>query len=235
MRSALITGGTGGLGAAVTETFIRSGWRCVVPYTHAEPAERLRDQIADAESRERLELLQADLFDEAQVAHAMEIADDPGAPLEAVVNLIGGFDAPGRVHETPVARFEQQLRVNLRATYLVCAACLPGMLERGAGQIVCVSSRAAINPFPGAAGYVTSKAALLAFVDSMSSEYTAAGIRVNAVLASIIDTQANRASQPDADYSRWVPSQQIADVISFLCSEQSASISGAHIPVYGRA
>lgn len=234
MRSALITGGTGGLGAPVTHAFLQAGWRCVVPYIERDAAQELRSQIADAES-ERLVLLEADLFEADSVAQVVHSADDSSAPLSALVNLVGGFDAPGLVHETPVERFEAQLKINLRATYLACAACLPGMLERGAGAIVCVSSRAAVNPFAGAAGYVTSKAALLAFVDAMASEYTAAGIRVNAVLPSVIDTPANRASQPDADFSRWVTPAQIAQVIGFLCSEQAAPISGAHVPVYGRA
>jgi NAD(P)-dependent dehydrogenase (short-subunit alcohol dehydrogenase family) len=207
----------------------------VVPFIQAEPAERLRAEITDAEAAERLVLVQADLFEQAAVARAMQSTEDSGAPLSALVNLIGGFDAPGPVHETPVERFEQQLRLNLRATYLACAACLPGMLECGTGAIVCVSSRAAVSPFPGAAGYVSSKAALLAFVGAMASEYTAAGVRVNAVLPSIIDTRLNRESQPDADYSRWVTPDQIAQVIGFLCSDQAASISGAHVPVYGRA
>lgn len=207
----------------------------MVPYIQAEPAERLRAQISDPEASKRLALVQADLFDEDTVAAVAQTAEDSSAPLSALVNLIGGFDAPGPVHETPVKRFEQQLRMNLRATYLTCAACLPGMLRRGEGAIVCVSSRAAVSPFPGAAGYISSKAALLAFVSAMASEYTAAGIRVNAVLPSIIDTQANRESQPEADYSHWVTPDQIAQAIGFLCSDQAASISGAHLPVYGSA
>jgi NAD(P)-dependent dehydrogenase (short-subunit alcohol dehydrogenase family) len=109
------------------------------------------------------------------------------------------------------------------------------MLEAGSGSIVCVSTRAALRPFSGAAGYISSKAAVLAFVDALSAEYTADGVRANAILPSVIDTPANRASQPDADSSRWVTPEQIADVIAFLCSPESAAISGAHIPVYGRA
>jgi NAD(P)-dependent dehydrogenase (short-subunit alcohol dehydrogenase family) len=109
------------------------------------------------------------------------------------------------------------------------------MLERGRGAIVCVSSRAAVRPFAGAAGYVTSKAAVLAFVDVLASEYTEDGINSNAILPSVIDTPANRAGQPGADYSRWVSPQEIAHVIAFLCSPEGAAISGAHIPVYGRA
>jgi NAD(P)-dependent dehydrogenase (short-subunit alcohol dehydrogenase family) len=109
------------------------------------------------------------------------------------------------------------------------------MLEGGGGSIVCVSTRAALRPFPGAAGYISSKAAVLAFVDALAAEYTADGVRANAILPSVIDTPANRASQPDADHSRWVSPEQIARVIRFLCSDDSAPTSGAHIPVYGRA
>lgn len=207
----------------------------MVPYIDEDAAQDMRAQITDAETGKRLVLLEADLFEADAVAQVVSSADDESAPLAALVNLIGGFDAGGLVHETPLERFEAQLKVNLRATYLACAATLARMQERGSGAIVCVSSRAAVNPFAGAAGYVTSKAALLAFVDAMASEYTAAGIRVNAVLPSIIDTPANRVSQPEADFSRWVTAEQIAQVIRFLCSEQAASISGAHVPVYGRA
>src|SRR5262249_38050179 len=105
----------------------------------------------------------------------------------------------------------------------------------GGGSIVCVSSRAAVQPFPGAAGYVTSKAAVLALVDAMAAEYKNDGIRVNAVLPSVIDTPANRAGMPDADFDKWVTPAQIAGVIRFLCSDESGVVSGGHIPVYGRA
>ncbi len=235
MRTALITGGTGGLGSAVTQRFLAAGWRCVVPYTQPGGAQRLEGEIGDADSLSRLSLLSGDMFDEAEVTRVARHAEDPLAPISAVVNLLGGFDAPGPVQETPVARFEEQMRMNLRATYLVCAACLPGMLERGEGSIVCVSSRSALRPFPGAAGYVTSKAAVLAFVDAMASEYTAAGIRVNAVLPSVIDTPANRAGQSGESDPLWVRPAEIAAVIEFLCSADANSISAAHIPVYGRA
>ena len=139
------------------------------------------------------------------------------------------------MHETPIEDFERQFRLNLRPTYLLCHAALPPMLEAGGGSIVCVSTRAAVRPFPGAAGYIASKAAVLAFVDALAAEYTEDGVRANAILPSVIDTPGNRASNPDADHSRWVAPEQIARVIRFLCSEDAAPTSGAHIPVYGRA
>jgi NAD(P)-dependent dehydrogenase (short-subunit alcohol dehydrogenase family) len=197
----------------------------VVPWFAEAELKRVREH-------ERLELVQADLTDADAVRAVAEAA---GPELRAVVNLVGGFDAPGRVHETPVEAFEGQLRVNLRPTYLVCAAALPALLAAGTGAIVCVSSRAAVQPFAGAAGYVTAKAAVLALVDALDVEYRADGIRTNAILPSTIDTPANRAAMPGADHDTWVAPEQIAVVILALCSDAGAATSGAHVPVYGRA
>ena len=228
-RSALITGGTGGLGAAVTRAFLDGGWRVVVPlYDEAE-----RERVP---AHERLVLEQADLFDADSAAAVTALAaGDADAPLGAVVNLVGGFAMGGRVHETPVEDFEAQLRLNLRPTYLVCQAAIPHLQAAGGGAIVCVSSRAALKPFAGAAGYIVAKAAILSFVDVLATEYRDDDIRANAILPSVIDTPANRRSMPDADFDRWVTPEQIAAVVRFLCEDGSGVVSGAHVPVYGRA
>jgi NAD(P)-dependent dehydrogenase (short-subunit alcohol dehydrogenase family) len=139
------------------------------------------------------------------------------------------------VHDTPIEEFETQFRLNLRPAYLCAQACLPHLIDAGGGAIVCVSTRAALRPFSGAAGYISSKRAVLAFVEALAVEYRDEGVRANAVLPSVIDTPGNRASQPDADASKWVPPEQIAGVIAFLCSKDAEPTSGAAIPVYGRA
>lgn len=228
-RTVLITGGSGGLGAPVTQAFLDDGWRVVVPLFDPAEADRLPTSPA-------LATIEADLFDEASVAEVVALAAaDAVAPLRAVVNLVGGFAAGGRVHETPIDDFERQFRLNLRPTYLVTAGALPHLLEGGGGSVVCVSTRAALRPFSGAAGYIASKAAVLAFVDALATEYRDDDIRVNAVLPSVIDTPGNRASQPDADHETWVRPEQIADVVSFLAGDASTVVSGAHVPVYGKA
>lgn len=223
--TAIVTGGTGGLGAAVVRALLDDGRRVVVPWI----AERERDRL---DGHPRLELVEADLFDAGDARAVVAAAGDS---LRAVVNLVGGFAMGGRIHETPIDEFEAQFRLNLRPTYLVSAAALPPMLAAGEGSVVCVSTRAALQPFPGAAGYISSKAAVLGLVDAMAAEYTQDGIRTNAILPSVIDTPANRESTPGADFSKWVRPDEIARVVRFLCSADSAPTSGAHVPVYGRA
>jgi NAD(P)-dependent dehydrogenase (short-subunit alcohol dehydrogenase family) len=225
-RSVLVTGGAGGLGRAVLAGFLAQDWRVVAPARPGSTARLPAGVLATP----------ADLDDPAAVAAAVAIAaGDPDAPLRSVVNLVGGYASGALIHETPVEEFEAMLRLNLRPTYLVTAAALPHLTAAGGGSVVCVSSRAALAPFAGAAGYVTAKAAVLAFAAAVAAEYRAAGVRCNTVLPSVIDTAANRAAQPNADHSRWVSPAEIAKTILFLAGDDSAPVSGAQVPVYGRA
>jgi NAD(P)-dependent dehydrogenase (short-subunit alcohol dehydrogenase family) len=228
-RTAIVTGGTGGLGSAVVERLIADGWRTCVPWVVERELERLP-------AREGLELMKADLFDAESVKAVIDTASaDSSAPLRGVVNLVGGFAAGGRVHETPAEDFAAQFRLNLRPTYLVTQAALPHLIEGGGGSIVCVGTRAALQPFSGAAGYVASKAAVIAFAQAVAVEYRDDGVRCNVILPSVIDTPANRKAMPNADHERWVAPAAIGGVISFLLSPDSEPMSGAAVPVYGRA
>jgi NAD(P)-dependent dehydrogenase (short-subunit alcohol dehydrogenase family) len=236
--SALVTGGTGGLGAAVTATLLDAGWRVVVPWRNRAELDRVTgaDAVpgtAVTTPPDGLVLIEADLTDPESVRRCVAEAaqGDPDRPLRAAVNLVGGFAAGGRVHETPVEQFEAQLRLNLRPTYLVCQAALPHLIEAGGGAVVCVSSRSTRRPFSGAAGYLTAKTAVLGLVDALHAEYAHDRIRVNAVLPGTIDTPGNRAAQPDADRSGWTSPEAIAGVILFLCGDGGAAVSGAHLPV----
>jgi len=228
-RSVIVTGGTGGLGSAVVGRLLDDGWRVVVPWIVESELERIP-------ARDGLELVQADLFDPDAVASVVALgAGSFAAPLRGVVNLVGGFAAGGRVHETAIEEFEKQFRLNLRPTYLMIQAAVPRLLSGGGGSIVCVGTRAALQPFPGAAGYISSKAGVIALAAAVAAEYKNDGIRCNAILPSVIDTPGNRAPMPKADFDKWVKPAQIAGVIAWLVSEDSSPTSGAAIPVYGRA
>ncbi|HEY2519009.1 MAG TPA: SDR family NAD(P)-dependent oxidoreductase [Streptosporangiaceae bacterium] len=225
--TAIVTGGSGGLGVAVVEDLLAAGWRVVVPWV----AEKELSRLPDAP---RLETVQADLSspDDASAVVARASAA-PDTPLRAVVNLVGGFGIGGRVHETSIEEFESLVQLNLRPLYVTTQAALPELIAGGGGSVVCVSSRAAVRPFPGAAGYVTGKAAVIALADALATEYKKDGVRVNTILPGTIDTPGNRAAQPDADYSTWVAPARIARVVRFLVEDGSDVVSGAHIPVYG--
>jgi NAD(P)-dependent dehydrogenase (short-subunit alcohol dehydrogenase family) len=227
--SAIVTGGTGGLGSAVVARLLDDDWRVIVPWI----AEAELDRVQRSEG---LELIKADLFDPTAVAHVVSVAAaGERMPLRGLVNLVGGFSAPGRVHETPIEEFDEQFRLNLRPTFLMTQAAVSALVDAGGGSIVCTGTRAALQPFKGAAGYVASKAAVIAFAQAVAVEYRDEGVRCNAILPSVIDTPANRAAMPDADHDRWVKPADIAATIAFLLSDDSAPVSGAAIPVYGKA
>jgi NAD(P)-dependent dehydrogenase (short-subunit alcohol dehydrogenase family) len=220
--TALITGGTGGLGVAVVEAFLADGWRAVVPIYAPSERERLP---------EGAESLDADLTDPDDVARTVRIAaSDEDAPLRALANLVGGFVENQPVIDTQLADFEAMFALNLRPTYLVTQCALQRLVPGGGGAIVCVSSRAAAEPFAGASGYAASKAAVIAFAKTVAAEHRRDGVRCNVVMPSMIDTPANRAASPGA-VDRMVPPERIARVIRFLCDDASAAINGAVVPV----
>jgi NAD(P)-dependent dehydrogenase (short-subunit alcohol dehydrogenase family) len=222
----LVAGGTGALGGAVVRELADSGWDVTATWIVESERERIESELGD-----RTTLVRADLTDPAEATAAVEAVED----LEAVVDLVGGFKSGAKVHEADPGDLERMLRLNVTPAYLLARAAMPRLLERGGGAFVAVSARAAIRPFAGAAAYVLSKAAVLAFVKALDAEYRAGGVRANAILPSMIDTPANREATPGADFSKWVSPEQIAKVIRHLISDDSAPTSGAGIPVYGRA
>lgn len=224
----LVAGGSGALGAAVLHALLDAGH--TVTSTWIVDAER--DRIASAfPAADRLTLLKADVTNPDDVDQVVAAVPDLGA----VVNLVGGYDAPGRVHETNPADFERMLRLNLLPQFLLARAAIPRLISAGGGAFVAVSARAALQPFPGAAGYITAKAGVLAFIQALDVEYRDDRIRCNAILPGVIDTPANRHTNPDADFSRWVTPAAAADVIAYLISDRSTAITGGAVPVAGRS
>jgi NAD(P)-dependent dehydrogenase (short-subunit alcohol dehydrogenase family) len=221
-RTALVTGGAGGLGRSVVDTLLGAGWRVVVPL----------EKAGDLEDREHVSTVVADLTDPDDVARAVRAAvGEAAAPLRALVNLVGGFAAGQPVADTPLSDFERMFALNLRPTYLVTQAVLPRLVGAGGGAIVCVGSSAALNPFAGGAGYAASKAAVIAFARAVAAEGRPDGVRCNAIVPTQIDTPANRAAMPASEHHKLVPPERIAKVVAFLCGEDSAAVNGAIVPV----
>ena len=219
----LVAGGTGFLGSAVVRELIRSGYDVAATWVVEAERERL--------ASEPVELIEADLFDPDAADAAVKAVDD----LEAVVNLVGGFADGPRLHETDPAEFARLMQLNLTPAFLLARAAMPRLMERGGGAFVCVSARTALRPYPGGGAYSVAKASVLALVNALDVEYRKEGVRCNAILPSVIDTPANRESQPNADHSKWVKPEEIAKVVRFLVSDDAAPTSGGAVPVYGRA
>jgi NAD(P)-dependent dehydrogenase (short-subunit alcohol dehydrogenase family) len=222
----LVAGGTGALGSAVVRKLLDAGYDCAATWIVDVELERGRAEFGD-----RANFIRADLTEPGEAEEAVAAVSD----LEAVVDLVGGFASGPLVHETAPEDFDRLMRLNLTPAFNLARAAMPRLVERGGGAFVAVSARPALRPFPGAAGYVTSKAAVLAFVHALDADYRSKGIRANAILPSVIDTPANRRDQPDADHSKWVQPAEIAKVVRFLVSDDAAVVTGGAIPVYGRA
>lgn len=228
MTGVLVAGGTGALGGGVLRALLDGGYAVTATWLVDRERERVE---AEFEGAGGLTLVKADLMEQAGADAAVDATPDLGA----VVNLVGGFAAGPLAHETDQETYERMLELNLKPGFMLVRAALPKLIDAGGGAYVGVSARPALQPFPGSAPYSTAKAAVLAFVKSLAADYRDHGIRANAVLPSVIDTPANRAATPDADFSKWVAPDEIGRVVRFLVSDESAPTSGAAVPVYGRA
>lgn len=231
-KIAIVTGGTGALGQAVVAELLAAGASVFVPYMSAGALDRLREAGI---SSERLSGAPLDLTDEAAVEQAYaEVATRYGG-IDLLVNTAGGFAGGTPVHETDWALWQQQLDLNLKTAVLSCRAAIPHMLARGGGAIVNTATRTATQAGAQLAAYAASKRAVIGLTEALAAELRDANITANAILPSVIDTPANRRSMPKANFERWVKPAEIARVIRFLLGPDARIISGAAIPVYGKA
>ncbi|NWF80643.1 MAG: SDR family NAD(P)-dependent oxidoreductase [Chloroflexi bacterium] len=233
-KVAIVTGGAGALGSAVVSTLLAAGATVAAPYRHEGELEALRQQLgltADAV----LSGAVVDLTAEAAVhAYYGQVAAEHGG-IDILVNVAGGFAGGRPVHEAGWAIWQEQLDLNLKTAVISCAAAVPHMIARGGGAIVNVSTRTATQPGANLAAYAAAKRAVLQLTEALAAELRDHEITANAILPSTIDTPANRRGAPNADHSRWVSPEAIARVVLFLVGPDARIISGAHVPVYGKA
>ena len=235
-RVALVTGATGGLGPAVVRAYIEAGAIVVGVGSHMDEAREAAMRAPfDASGNDRLNLVAVDATDEASVARVVADTREAHGHIDILVNGIGGFHAGEPVTQTPLASWEHMFALNLRPTFLFSKYAARAMADQNWGRIINVSSRAARSGRKNAAAYATAKNAVITLTEAQAEELRDAGVTVNAILPSIIDTLANRAAMLTADTSRWPTAEQIARVALFLASDDAGLISGASIPVYGRA
>ena len=232
-RVALVAGGTGGLGRAVTLAFLEEDVRVVVTYRKHEELDTLKNLAVGNGSQ--LDGYNVDVTDEAEVGKLVEGIVARHGRLDAMVNTVGGYAGGVKLWELDTKVFDQMLALNLRSGYALSRAAVRVMLKQGGGAIVNIAAKAAIDHGAGAAAYAASKAAAVAMIDSLAEDLKGTGIRVNSVLPSIIDTEANRKAMPMADFAKWPKPEHIARVIVFLCGDSAKVIHGAAVPVFGNS
>jgi len=225
-RHIVVTGGAGALGTAVVGALLEAGAVCHVACFDDAEAQRFR-----LRDHKNVRLTVAgSLADEAAVARLYQGI----APLWASIHIAGGF-AAASLRETSVATLRQQLDMNFVSCALCCRAAVRAM--GGGGRIVNVAARPGLEWRTGAGmtAYTASKAAVAALTVALAEEVAKDGILVNAVAPSIMDTQANRAAMPKADYALWPKVEEVAATILFLASPDNRVTRGAIVPVYGKS
>jgi len=222
----LITGATGQLAEAVIDHFDRRGMNMALLARNGDALAARAKQVKGAQAL----LLAVDLLDARAVAAAVEQAVARFGGIDVAIHLAGGFTAGQQVHETTDA-WQRMLDVNVNTMLRGAVAVVPVMRRQRRGFIVNVGAASAAKGVAGMGAYIASKSALMRLTESMSAELRGDGINVNAVLPTIIDTPANRAAMPDADFSRWVAPSALASVIGFLASDEASAIHGAGVPV----
>ncbi|MCU0657697.1 MAG: SDR family NAD(P)-dependent oxidoreductase [Polyangiaceae bacterium] len=231
----VITGGAGALGGAVLRRLLAQGQPCVALDTPR--AEETLTALADQHPGTLLGIAM-DVGSGEAWKEALLRAEERFGVIRGAVLCAGGWQGGRPVHEqADDSAAAAMMQRNFFTVHASLRAILPGMVARRQGSVVLVGSRAVERPWSsaGAAEYGASKAAVVTLAQSVAQEVLEHGVRINAVLPSTIDTLANRAAMPDADPSRWVSTDSLAAVVSFLLSEDARDISGAALPVYGRA
>jgi NAD(P)-dependent dehydrogenase (short-subunit alcohol dehydrogenase family) len=231
MKNVLITGGTGGLGGAVTTRLIQEGYRCIVPYRSPEPAQQLRVSIAP-QQRDQLFLIEADMTTPEDVERVFEAMQSFGT-LYGLAHLIGGIRGFQTIRETPVVDWQELLTMNLTSFFLSVRLAMQVFEQSKEGRIVSISAMGGVKPSANQAGYGVSKAGVIALTKILADEGRAHGVTSNCIAPGIIDTPANRAWGSEADFPSWVKPEEIAGAVVYFLSDKAAAVNGSVLQLFG--
>lgn len=225
----VVTGAFGALGRAVARAFATRGARLALLDVAPQPPAAVREQLGT----EPLLFGGVDLSDMEATRRVMSVVAMHFGGIDVLVNVAGGFRWV-TLEGGDVEAWDDLYTMNLRTAVVCCKAAVPSLLARGRGRIVNIGAGAALKAGAGMGAYTASKAGVQRLTESLGEELKDRGVTVNAILPGTIDTPRNRADMPDADFTRWVPPEAIAEVIVFLASDAASAVTGASIPVFGR-
>lgn len=221
---ALVTGANGGLGTEVSRSLLAAGATVV----------GIARSIAAGEAHDsRFYPVSADLTNPEEVRALVARLAAQFQRIDILAHVMGGFAGGASVPETDDATWRKMMDINLNAAFYVFRAVVPFMREAGGGRIIAIASRQAVQPAAGVGAYSASKAALVSLVQTVAIENKDKNIRANAILPGTMNTPANRAAMPQANFEKWVQPAHVAKLVVMLAGEAGGEINGAAIPVYG--
>lgn len=229
----IITGAVGNLGQAVARRVQAQGGKTILVDRSSDRLQKTYGELNN--STQHWLAGNVDITDPKAVNAMAAEAHRRFGRLDGLVNAVGGFRGGKPVHETDLSEWDFLYDINVRTTLNACRAVIPYMLQAQSGRIINIASRNAFQGSPHYAAYSAAKTAVLRLTESLAGELKARGINVNCIAPGTIDTPQNREAMPKADFSTWVPPEDLANVIAFLLSDEARSVTGAAMPVYGRS
>jgi NAD(P)-dependent dehydrogenase (short-subunit alcohol dehydrogenase family) len=230
-KTAIVTGGTGALGIAIVQRLFDEGAGIAVPYHSEASRSAIPDTLSTATSR--LFFAKVDLTKETEVTSFVEEVVGKFGRIDFLVAVAGGYTGGNLTEEVTLDELESMLNMNLRTSFLMCRGVLRLMKQQKGGRIITVASMPAISPLARKGPYAIAKRGVITLTETIAAEVKGTGITANAVAPSIILTEANKESMPDADVSKWVTPHEIAGLVAYLCSDDARSVNGNTIRIYG--
>jgi len=219
-----ITGANGGLGTSVTKAFLRQGARVIGASLHIQAADFPQPNF---------EAMALDFNQLDEIKRSVAKIVERYGRLDVLVHLLGGFAGGSSVAETSDEMWEQMQDINLTAAFRVFRETIPHLRQSKSGRLIAIGSLTAAQPHANLGAYVTFKAALAMLVQTVALENADAGLTANVILPGTMDTPANRKSMPDADFSKWAKTDDVADLVLSLVGDQAKHLTGLAIPIEG--
>lgn len=235
-KIAIVTGGTGALGRVIVSRFAEEGMSIFVPVRSVDQFRKIFDHSAESESFKLRKIygLPCDAFNENEVKEFVEDVIKQAGRIDYLVNTVGGYHPKRNVADTDTELLENQLKLNFFSTFYFTKYSLGNMMQNDFGRVVSIGSKPAIETTAGKFAYSVTKSGVVNLMQTIAEECKDNNITANVIIPSVIDTAANRESMKNADFSKWVNPEEIADTCLYLFSDAAKSLRGCLIKLYGK-
>jgi NAD(P)-dependent dehydrogenase (short-subunit alcohol dehydrogenase family) len=227
-HTALITGGTGALGHVVAERFLQEGCRVATSYLFEDELKRLSPRF-----RENVLICRADVTEDEDVVALFHQVEEKAASVSILINIVGGFLPRAEIKDVKTKEWDQMMDINLRSVFLCSREFLTRLKGRTYGRIISMAAMPALRPTAGRGPYAIAKGGVVMLTQILGEELKGTGVTANCIAPSILRTEANIASMPGEDGSKWVAPEEIAELMLLLATEKGRSVNGTCIPVFG--